>query len=271
MIKISCFILVIILPSLAFANVFKANINSGELVNQAIEIIPGYATIIELPSDIESYALADQSIFQCVKIPPGMNKMMCKPLIGSPVETNLIITTIDNEFNLIMRVGKVTSKQQYFKYQFINPHKKYDTQVYADAPRQNGSGNLLQGILDDFVYEKCVAKESSRYLEFDCLQKIQIGTETYLRFKLLNRSTSQTEVLKLSFVVQTLGGFTGLSIKGHSTRETEFKLKASILHAGEESFGVVSMPSIALKANERLALHVFTNYGDEGDLIITRF
>lgn len=269
--KILCLALALIFPFYASANVFKANVNSGELVNQVIEITPGFATIIELPSDIESYALADQSIFQCVKIPPGMNKMTCKPLTSSPIETNLIITTADNEFNFIMRVGNPQAKQQYFKYQFINPLKKHEPQDYATTPVQDKHDNLLQGILNDFEYEKCGAREANHYLEFNCLQKIQIGTETFLRFKLLNRSASQTEVLKLSFVVQTLGGFTGLSIKGHSARETEFKLKTKILHAGEESLGVVSLPSVDIKENERLALYVYTNHGDKGDLMITRF
>ena len=246
-------------------NVLDIDIKPNQVVTQEVKIAPGFAAIIEVPSAIISLAIADQSSFSCNKKEPENNKVLCKPLVTEKFSTNLIITTEHNEFNLILNIDDL-GKVNYFKYNFHDGSLpiKSDVAVAEDRP----NSNLMDNLLNDFKYSKCNFHIENDYAALKCVEKILVGTETYLKFSISSAYRSPLDIVKCSIAIQTLGGFTGLSLKTETPINTEYAIKTHDLRFGEITYGIVKLPKINVRKDQRMVLSVYTNLGKGSDLTL---
>lgn len=255
----------LMVPLVSQAKVLSRKVSKNQVVTQEVLLKPGFATMIEVPSEIDSYILSDKTLFTCSKIYPN-NRLTCKPLTEIPLSTNLIVTTADNEFNLILRIAS-NETNIYFKYAFENretPKKIAVSPVNGEA--QKPSGDTLNRLLYDFKYEKCWSKTSNEYLEFSCLEKVTLGHETFLKFVLKGKSRTPFSILNVNYIVKTFGGFTGLKLKDSRTIAAEYLLPHKNLSFQSEVRGIVKVPSISLRKNQKSFLTISTDMGRDADL-----
>lgn len=249
------------------AKVFTLKIKKGDTVSQDISVMPGFAVIIEFPSEIVApVAIPDRNSFACERKVPAYNSILCRPLTGENIATTAIITTENNEFILNLNVTN-TKENTYDKYVFIDPTQ---TKSEQDVTKSEIQDNLLNILLKDFSYEPCSSKTANNYLQLNCLEKIQIGTDSYLKFSILNVGSSAIEIIKCGTIVQTLGGFTGLSLKSEVPQDTEYLLSQKNIHHGEKIFGVLKIPNLGVSSSQRLILHIYTNIGKDADIVLTK-
>lgn len=277
--SLSLFIFLLVLCACFCLNVAQAetntvlniNVSSNQVVTQEVKITPGFAAIIEVPSELLSLAIADQNSFACNKMPPENNKVLCKPLVADKnFTTNLIISTEHNEFNLILVIDEL-GKTNYFKYVFHDRLAPKDKSLAiqseaSEKPRSNS--NLMDNLLNNFQISKCSNRAETEFAVLKCLEKITIGTETYLRFQISSKSHSAFHIVKCSVVLQTLGGFTGLTLKNEAPVETAYVLKTQDLHFGELTNGVAKLSKVNAGKDQRIVFSVFTDLGQEGDLVL---
>ena len=163
----------------------------------------------------------------------------------------------------------VDGQKNPFKYVFFDQAQKQVTSDtgynagYADTPIIN---NIMDTILNDYQHNPCYDRVRNDYAELWCLETITLGTDRYLKFKLISRSKESFDVLKADLVVQTLGGFTGLSLKNETPSGVEQIIKNKNLRYNEETTGIVKLPNITINENQRVVLSVYTSRGKKGDL-----
>jgi hypothetical protein len=56
-----------------------------------------------------------------------------------------------------------------------------------------------QELLNDFKISKCSNRAETEFAVLKCIEKVTIGTETYLRFQLSSKSHSAFHIVKCSF------------------------------------------------------------------------
>lgn len=264
-----------LMPYLARANVETIAVRQGDVISKDISINPGFAVMFQFPQDVQALTLADQTAFACDKMPSDFSRILCKPLTQSPFMTNLVVSTAQNEFNLILNVDS-SGKKHPFKYVFTDGKSVSSYKPIANRHQQNGStslpsSNLLDLILDHYNTLSCRARGESSLLRFRCIEIIEVGTERYLRFSLTGIGSEPIKVLKMSLSSENLGGLTGLSISEESSIDIDFSLKQENLGRAEESLGVVKLPRIESSKGKRLGLVVMTDQGQKGDLRIYGF
>lgn len=190
----------------------EIQITKNQMITQAIQVNPGYATIIEFPETILSMTLADSNIFQCVPMLPSDRMITCKTLVRESYSTNLIVVTESNEFNLMMSVRSQRGESP-FKYSFHNPSLKPKDQISPETNDHLDSCDLLPSLLSDYKHQECKQKNINSYAEIICLEKISIGTDVFLKFRVGSKSKTKFVIINCYIAIQTLGGFTGLAIK----------------------------------------------------------
>lgn len=251
-------------------HVRRIEISEGQTVTQEIVIAPGFAVMIEVPTELVSFSIADQTSFTCDKVPPDLNKILCKPLTSSPFTTNLIASTAKNEFNIILRAD-INGDAHPFKYVFYDHADDKISALSQELPttiEAVSGNNLMDHLLDDYRHEKCSDRSSNQYAEIRCLEKIRIGTESYLRFQITSRARVSFNIVNVSAVIQTLGGFTGLNLKSESPAMTNYVIKTKNLRFGENVIGIVKIPDVAVSESQRAVLTIYTDLGKEADLIL---
>lgn len=252
----------------ALAGVVEVRVGKGQVVTQAAKITPGFAALFELPSEIVSLSIADQTTFTCSQIPPDKNKILCKALTSSPYATNMILTTDSNEFNIILSVDDSGSENP-FKYVFRDESQKSlpsGSMAFDDNTFKQPSTNILDQLLNDYSHDRCSSKASNSFAEIRCVEMIQLGTNAYLKFIIHSFSKTPFNVVNCDVVTQTLGGVTGLAIKKESPASTQYVLKSKNMRFGEESFGIIKIPNVNPNEDQRLILTIYTDLGKEGDL-----
>jgi len=260
-------LVLVFLPKIGMASVENVKVSKGQVVTQQVTVTPGFAVMFEVPVEVVSFSIADQTSITCDKIPPDNNKILCKPLTINDFATNLIITTEHNEFNIILKISR-DGKEHPFKYVFYDSAQKASLAQVNNMPLETRQSNILDQLLNDYTHEKCKDRNANAYVEIRCLEKIRLGTDSYLKFKIISRGKAALKIVKCDVVLQTLGGFTGLTIKSETPYGTEQALKKKTLSPNEETFGIIKIPNVTVKEEQQLVLSVYTDIGKEGDLMM---
>ena len=261
------FFVLLLFPKYGNASVKKVKVSKGQVVTQQVTVTPGFAIMFEVPIEVVSFSIADQTSIACDKIPPDNNKLLCKPLTINDFSTNLIITTGNNEFNIILKISR-DGKEHPFKYVFYDLNQKASLSQIKNMPLGAKQSNILDQLLNDYTHEKCKDRNSNDYVEIRCLEKIKLGTDSYLKFKIFSRGKTAIKIVKCDVVLQTLGGFTGLTIKSETPYGTEQSIKKKTLSPNEETYGIIKIPNVTVKEDQQLVLSIYTDIGKEGDLMM---
>ena len=264
-------ILLFVLPSFAGNHkVIKVNVKKGQVVTHKISVTPGFAVLLEVPDDIVSHVLTDPNVFSCVKNPPSYKKILCKPLLTKRFSTNLVVSTENNEFNFVLVIDKLLMDNP-FKYVFSNGSSYNKKTNFSAEKNMNSNSSMIHTLLEDYDHKVCRSKDSSHLLELECVERIKIGAETFIRFKLSSKAKEQVQVLNCAFVVRSYGGFTGLSLKESRPIPSQYRIKSDNLRFGEETYGIVKMPRASLNQGQKLSLAVFTDMTTNHSLELRRF
>lgn len=251
------------------AEVETIPITAGEFVSKSVSISPGYAVMFQFPHDVTALTLADQTSFSCEKMPTDLTRVLCKPLTTSAFSTNLVVSSDSNEFNIVMTTDP-SGKVHPFKYVFStggsSGQAKGQGIVKDPTPTSGGALPLADLILDHYDTQACSQKGASDSLQFRCLDRIEIGTQSYVRFILTGKSPESVRVVKMLFSEEVLGGLTGLSISAGATLNAEFSLKNDEISREEQVYGVLKLPSTTLSESKRLSLVIMTDRGNDHDV-----
>jgi hypothetical protein len=253
------------------ANVFRLKVEKNQVIAQDVHVKPGKATIIEFPADVVGpIAIPDRSIFSCERKIPAYNAVICRPLVNYAVSTTAIVTTDNNEFILGLYVDDLTANQ-YDKYEFYYAGAKNKKQSRVDDINPISDGTpILNSLLNDFKHDDCNHKKTNDYLSVSCTEKITLGTSSYIKFSISSQSRQRVAIINVSVVIQTLGGFTGLSLKEEMPVHVEYRLTHNELRYGETIYGVLKVPQIAIRENQRKILYVHTDIGKEADIYLNK-
>lgn len=255
--------------SQARAEVETISVKPGEFVGKSVSISPGYAVMFQFPQDVTALTLADQTSFSCEKMPTDMTRVLCKPLTTSAFSTNLVVSSDSNEFNIVMTTDP-SGKVHPFKYVFStggsSGQVKGQGDVILSTPNSGGALPLADLILDHYSSQACSQKAASDSLQFRCLDRIDIGSQSYVRFLLTGKSPESVRVVKMLFSEEVLGGLTGLSISSGSSLNAEYSLKNDEISREEQVYGVLKLPSTTLSEAKRLSLVIMTDRGIDHDV-----
>lgn len=263
---LSLLLVVVIAGRNAFAGPAKIKtipISKGKVVVENVIIEPGNAAIIEFPSDIIApIPIPDRSIFSCDRKIPSYNSIICRPIKDTGLSTTAIVTTEFNEFILTLSSSS-GEENSFVKYKFLDhsqsSNKIQDSFDRLESDRTHG---MIDMLLNDFGFKKCKSRSTSMDLKMTCNDIIQIGTEKFLRFTLSSKYKSKIDILSCNAVLQTFGGFTGLTLKNEKPENAQFKLTQNSLRFGEEVQGIIKIPNVSVQDNQRLSVKITTDVGD---------
>lgn len=103
-------------------------------------------------------------------------------------------------------------------------------------------------------------------LQFRCLDSIEIGSERYVRFALVGKSSQPVRIIRVAIQEETLGGLTGLSIQSGASVDVQYNLKNDSLGRGNETYGVLKLPREPIGSQKRSSLVIMTDLGSADDL-----
>lgn len=258
----------VLVSTTVMAEVETISIKSGDVVSQDVTINPGFAVMFQFPKDVLALTLADQTAFACDKMPTDLTRILCKPLTQNSFATNLVVTTENNEFNLVLKVDPSGGKHP-FKYVFSDgksPVTVGHTSVLSTSDSSAPAKNLMDLVLDHYDTQPCRLKGDTLSVHFRCLDTIEIGADKFVRFSLSGKSSHPVKIVKIVLSRESLGGLTGLAVKEESSLDVDYSLKSDTLGSSEETAGILRMPREDQNQNKRLCLVVMTDQGRESDV-----
>lgn len=264
MMPILTLLILLIVPGLGWGTTIP--VQKGKVVQQTVTLTPGFATMFQFPEEVMSLDLANSLIVHCERSQVDATMALCKPKVAQALETNIIVTTRSNKFNLLLTINP-QNDHRLGVLSFVFPdNPTLSTDQEGVCPAAASTDRFLEQLplgLRMVDFERHM-KNNDAVLKTH--QVFFLADDVYLTFTIENRDRVPFEALKADVAVETLGGWTGLAVTSESLLPTAFQFSSSKLESGEKTAGVVRFRHVEVDENQSLSLRVLNKKDKKRDL-----